>query len=303
MIALNHSFVAGFVHGPTNEARAALALIQHCIKRTRMQPIVHETLATFDMGSGPLVQWANTQRRDPAFRPMVELLLRLLSGPFVPSASFGGTIIPPIDTLDEWLQDTLRRLLDVAASPPAFCGMISPRPTGGADATSYSTSEGRISNWLDSSAFDHELVSRDSERTTLEVLLQAEQEMDGRLVVLPQARRSAEGWSLDCAASELHRALLALEEFAVALREGLSREAAANRYHMRSTIPMSQESADTWRKPTRRRQRLFVAGPHGEQYFDMHAKPGNLTRVHIWVANQQDSETTIYVGHCGRHLE
>jgi hypothetical protein len=303
MIALNHSFVAGLVRGPTDEARAALVLIQHCIKRTRMQPIVHETLATFDTGRGALVQWANTQRRDPEFRPLVELLLRMLSGPFVPSGSFGGPITPPIDTLDEWLQDTVRRLLDVAASPAAICGMISPSPTGGADATSYASSEAMISNWLDSSAFDHELVSRGSERTTLEVLLQAEQEMDGRLVVLPQARRSAEGWSLDCAASELHRALLALEEFAVALGEGLSREAAANRYHMRSTIPMSQESAATWRMPTRRRQRLFVAGPHGEKYFDMHAKPGNLTRVHIWVATQQDAETTIYVGHCGRHLE
>jgi hypothetical protein len=299
MIALNHSFVAGLVRGPADEARAALALIQHCIKRTRKQPIVHETIANFDTGSGTLVRWANTRRRDP----LVELLLRMLSGPFAPRGAFAGPITPPINTLDEWLQDTVRRLLDVAASPAAFCGMISPSPTGGADATSYASSEAMISNWLDSSAFDHELVSRGRERTTLEVLLQAEQEMDGRLVVLPQARRSAEGWPLDCAASELHRALLALEEFALALGEGLSREAAANRYHTRSTIPMSQESAATWRMPTRRRQRLFVAGPHGEQYFDMHAKPGNLTRVHIWVATQQDAETTIYVGHCGRHLE
>jgi hypothetical protein len=94
MIALNHSFVAGLVRGPADEARAALALIQHCIKRTRKQPIVHETIANFDTGSGTLVRWANTRRRDP----LVELLLRMLSGPFAPRGAFAGPITPPINT-------------------------------------------------------------------------------------------------------------------------------------------------------------------------------------------------------------
>ena len=58
--------------------------------------------------------------------------------------------------------------------------------------------------------------------------------------------------------------------------------------------------------PSRRRDRTFTAGPHGPQYFDMHAKPGTLTRVHVHVAEETDSEghrvQRIYVGHCGRHL-
>jgi hypothetical protein len=128
--------------------------------------------------------------------------------------------------------------------------------------------------------------------------------MGGQLVVLPSARRSAASWTLDCAPTDLHRALLGLEEYATAGREGLPREQCAARYHERTTIPMSQESAATWRMPTRRRQRLFVAGDHGEQYFDMHAKPGNLTRVHFWCSSASDDEASIiYVGHCGRHLD
>lgn len=129
-------------------------------------------------------------------------------------------------------------------------------------------------------------------------------EMAGQMVVLPSARSSAEAWTLDCAAAELHRALLGLEEYVAAVREGLPRERCAARYYERTTFPMSQETAATWRSPTRRRQRMFVAGKHGEQYFDMHVKPGNLTRVHIWVPHA-DGQTApiIYVGHCGRHLD
>ena len=128
--------------------------------------------------------------------------------------------------------------------------------------------------------------------------------MAGQLCLLPSAVRSAEAWLLDCPPKHLHGALFGLTEFVNALVEGLSREQAAERYYERTGIQMSQETSTVRKIPTRRRQRLFIAGPHGEQYFDMHAKPGNLTRVHIWVAPAAGGvPSVIYVGHCGRHLD
>lgn len=302
-IALNHSFITNIAHGSAPQLFATLTLIQHCIRRTRTHLHVHEGLWGFDCGNGPFLEWAHTMRRDPDRAPLVELITRMVSGPFLPEADFEGVVNPPIDTLDEWLQAVVRRLLAINPASEALRGMVSPAPNGGADDLYYTSSTTTISNWLDITAFDNELALQNPERTTLQVLQDAEQQMDGQLVVLPSAVRSADAWTLDCSASALHQALLGLEYFAQSLQDGCSREEAAKRYHSRTTTPMSQESADTWRRPARRRQRMFVADSHGEQYFDMHAKPGNMTRVHIWVATQSTAAPTIYVGHCGRHLD
>ncbi len=118
---------------------------------------------------------------------------------------------------------------------------------------SFKSSGHIVSNWRDSTAFDAELTEASEGQSALEVLEAAAREMDGRLVLLPSARRSAAAWKLDCKASDLHRALLGLESYATALREGLSREEAAKQYHARVTIPISQESSATWKSPTRRR--------------------------------------------------
>ena len=66
-------------------------------------------------------------------------------------------------------------------------------------------------------------------------------------------------------------------------------------------IPMSRESGEVSRNPTCKRQRTFVVPGRGEQYFDMHAKPGASTRIHVWTDVVEDRRV-VYVGHCGEHL-
>jgi len=309
MIALNHAFLCDIAHDQVPRMLEALRLIEHVRRRTRVQPRVHESLSVFDTGAGPLIQWANRFRKDTNIGPFVELLLRMVSGPFLPEARYDGPIEPSIDAFDEWVIDLVRRLLAVSDSGVVL-GLISPEPAGSLEAQIYIGAERSIFNWRNASGFDRELTAN-STGTTIDVLLDAEQQMGGQLIVLPSARRSAASWTLDCRASELHRALLGLELYAAALVERasdgtlLSREECARRYHLRTTIPMSEESRYTWRNPARRRRRMFVAGSHGEQYFDMHAKPGNMTRVHVWTPAPGSSggPVPIYVGHCGKHLE
>ena len=142
-------------------------------------------------------------------------------------------------------------------------------------------------------------------KTTLQVLDEAVELMGGRLIALPSARRSADGWVLDCSPRVLLDALLGLEAYLSALDENLARETCAERYQRHCGVPMSRETGDVARKPVRKQQRTFVVEPHGKQFFDMHAKPGAATRVHIWVgpASETDGVRTIYVGHCGKHLD
>lgn len=306
MIGLNHSFVATLMRGAPEDARAAFHLVEHVRRRTKALPLVHPSIGAFVTEDGTLLSWARRLARDTDRAPIVRLLLGTMSGPFLPEPRFEGSVEPSLETLEGWLEDAIRRLLGAQpANTPT--GLVSPTPTGGADSPRYASTDASterfVSNWLDASAFDNSLSQSVEGESAVDVLRAAEQAMGGRLVVLPAAARAAEHWNLDCSAQELHRALLGLETFADALVEGLSREQAAKHYHQCSTIPMSQESAATWKSPPRRRQRMFVAGDHGEQYFDMHAKPGKMTRVHIWVYVASDGSTTIYVGHCGRHLD
>jgi hypothetical protein len=309
MIALNHSFLRDIAYAPLPGALQALTLVEHVRRRTREQPHVHHTLSWFDTGRGPLVQWANRNRNDAELGPFVELLLRMVAGPFIPEDRFDGPVEPPLDALDDWLVEVVRGLL-AAPHGRSLSGLISPAPAGGADAPMYRSTERTVSNWRDAISFDSELTAI-AEGRTIDVLLAAEQQMGDQLIVLPSAKRSAAAWKLDCRASVLHQALLGLEVYAAALEEcglngeRLSREQCAARYHHRTTIPMSEETAVTWRSPARRKRRMFIAGSYGEQYFDMHAKPGNMTRVHVWTppVDSSVSPTPIYVGHCGRHLD
>ena len=301
MIALNHSFIASIASTSPARAHAALAFINSIRRRTNSLPRVHPSFVTSHVGEEPFTKWANRLKRAPDRGPLVVLLLSMMSGPFLEGAPFEGSIEPAVDALPPWLDETIRTLLASPPSPGVLVGLVSPAPTGGADAPTYSGGERSISNWFDEAAFERAVIAASKGETTIEVLRKAEHQMGGRLVVLPSAIRSAEAWKLDCASSDLLRALLGLEVYASALLKGLPREQCAAQYRQHCEIEMSQESAEIWRRPPRRRQRLFVAGPHGEQYFDMHAKPGKLTRVHIWVSN--DADRKIYVGYCGRHLE
>lgn len=189
MIALNHSFLRGIAHAAPQRAFDALNLVEHVRRRTLELPRVHETLAGFDTGAGSLIQWANRHKADTSLGPLVELMLRGLSGPFLPEKHFEGPVEPSLDLLDEWLVELIRRLL-AASQPTTRGGLLSPSPTGGADVASYQGVNCVISNWRDPSAFDSELIAS-SGGTTLVVLLEAESQMAGQLIVLPSARRAA----------------------------------------------------------------------------------------------------------------
>ncbi|MCC6527479.1 MAG: hypothetical protein IT373_32835 [Polyangiaceae bacterium] len=275
-------------------------MLERIQRRRGALPLVHATLAMFETVEGPFVKWAGRMAERHHERPLVELVLRLVSGPFVTGAEYAGSVEPPLDGFPAWLEEVVRILLAAPAGP--LLGLVSPRPTGGADAGAFEGGPLRISNWCDAAAFDRAVAAAPEGRTTIELLREAEAQMAGQLVVLPSAERSAEGWVLDCRPEDLLRALLRLEEYAAALAAGRPREECAARYTVAAGIEMSRETGDVSRKPTRRRQREFVAGRHGTQFFDMHAKPGKATRVHVWVATAVEPPR-IYVGHCGRHLD
>ncbi len=132
-------------------------------------------------------------------------------------------------------------------------------------------------------------------------VLEAAGRFSTRLIILDRARDSARRWPLDCSEATLFQALVRLEDYAVALDEGLPRELAAERYHLRCGIEMSRESGEVGRSPTCKRQQEIDVPDHGVQYFDMHAKPGGGTRVHVWTASVAGKHS-VYVGHCGEHL-
>lgn len=133
------------------------------------------------------------------------------------------------------------------------------------------------------------------------VLEAAAARLPGRLVVLDRARDSARRWVLDCSEATLLRALGGLDVYAASLDAGLSREVAAKRYYEATSVEMSQESAEVWKSPTCRRQREMDVPGRGKQYFDMHAKPGGSTRIHVWT-EKVGAAHVVYVGHCGEHL-
>jgi hypothetical protein len=301
IVALNHSFLVALTRENEVDVVAALSSLHLVQRRTGSLPLVHTSLSMFDMGEESLLAWANRMRGADKRRPLVELLLRLLAGPFIPDARHPGLVEPDIQELPLWLQEVLRALL-AAADSGSLVGMISPRPTGGAEAEAYRSDAATVANWFDGSSFDKWVAANPTGRTTLEVLQEAETRMAGRLIVLPSALRSAAAWTLDCQPETLLRAVLGLEAYAAAMAGGLPRDTCTTRYLEHTEVEMSQETAAVWKNPVRRRQRLFVVPSHGEQYFDMHAKPGKRTRVHVWMPNAVDSSTPIYLAHCGKHL-
>jgi hypothetical protein len=308
VIALNHSFLATVPRAP-KQAVVVVAFLDRVRRRTGRTFRVHPELGSTDMGGGTFIVWANRHRRDTELGGLAELLLRTLSGPFVDGATFEGEVHPPIAVLPAWLEETLRVLLAAAASSEEragdLIGLLSPSPNGGADAPVYACEGSSVHNWFDPEGFDRDLTKNSPSKTTLECLREAAQQMGDRLVVLPSAWRSAEAWVLDCHPEVLLQALLGLETYVAALDDGLPRESCAERYREGTGIEMTRESGDVERKPARKQQRTFLAGSHGKQFFDMHAKPGKATRVHIWIAPRESTEKprTIFVGHCGRHLD
>ncbi|WP_438000221.1 hypothetical protein WMF26_10550 [Sorangium sp. So ce185] len=313
VVLLNHDFVEGMAYradlGPV-----AVAL-QDVQRRLGGDPMhVHPALAHQATGEGPFIAWGNQHRNDVEAdrNRFIPLLLRLLSGPFVtdlPSERDVSLLSddPALPPEPPWRREAMRHLAAHALSAPSTAPwVLSFDPRSDLSQPRYRFACGdaiaEVDNFRSSTAALHRL-SELATRGLVGALatLEAAAQQESRLIVLDRARDAARRWNLDCPEATLFRALVDLAIYAAALDEGLSRELAAERYHRASGIPMSRESGEVARSPTCKRQRTFVVPSRGEQYFDMHAKPGASTRIHVWTDVVEDRHV-VYVGHCGEHL-
>lgn len=313
VVLLNHDFVDGMAHR-TDLAPVAVEL-GDAQRRLLPEPLrVHPDLSAQDTGAGLFIQWANRNRNDldTDHRNLAELLLRLVSGPFVTDLAtedrFGALAEEPLLPQDPtWLRDAVHHLAGHAlARTDIRPWVLSFDPSSGLREPRYRLSRGEAAVDVENFRRSIELSRRLEELAaqglagTLAVL-----EAAGRtatcLNILDRARESARRWTLDCSEATLFQALVRLDVYAAALDEGLTRELAAERYHLSCGIEMSRESGEVGRSPTCKRQRQIEVPNHGVQYFDMHAKPGSGTRVHIWTALVAGRHI-VYVGHCGEHL-
>lgn len=303
--ALHHGFIEGIAHRSTGDITPlARDLATLRVRLGGLPLFVHATLGQCDTGGGPFVAWGNARRGDPDWKPLLDLLLSTLSGPWI--SALGDPdwveIEPSILEYPDWLQELIQILVHHRSmgQPPAL-GLAAFGGGTGSHVPELRGREVTVPVWRTLDELERTLVAEPGPRTTREVLDEASAQLGELVVVLPSARRAADSWTLDCRPSELHLAILGLHHLIEAMNEGMPREDAVNRYHQRTTIPMSGETGDVARSPNRRRQREFVAGTHGKQYFDLHAKPGDLTRLHVWVG-MEGGQRRVYIGHCGKHL-
>lgn len=334
LLLLNHALLEDLAHrseegdDACREAQRPLVELADTLQRTRRLRreydvlFVDQALGTFEVAKGKFfVHWANEHRREAAWGNVLDLLLQLLSGPWIQSLKVDANP-RPVDTdpsclhVPRWLLE----ILLIAAHHGLSCDRAS-------FILSYGTRpylehnvyrverDGRrieLANLRnDQAAADAEaaLGLRDV-RTTLDVLDEAAR-YTSRVRVLESARRSARQWELDCDPGLLFEAIRGLDAYARALDEKLPREIAAERYKEACGVDMSQEKAQTLKRPSLRKQREFqVPDLTEKQLFDMHAKPGN-TRIHVFAREEAIDQadvgkgkcTVIYVGHCGKHLD
>jgi hypothetical protein len=284
---------------------------------------VHPKISVTEVAAGqPFTSWANQRRRDPLWGEALSLLLQLLSGPFVTSLDVDDSPSPD-DTVPSclgapvWIVEMLLH----AAHHGLSCGrrswVLSYGPEPYLHEPIYRAE--RDGRSIDLDNFRTDAQAREGEAalsaadvtTTLSILEESVLHTE-RVRILDSARSSAKRWELDCAPARLFEAIRHLDAFAEALDAGLPRETAAERYAHAAGIEMSQEKANTLKKPTLREQRRFlIPGDREKQLFDMHAKPGPRTRIHVLARREQKDEadtargehTVIYVGHCGEHLD
>ncbi|WP_437491936.1 hypothetical protein WME75_16620 [Sorangium sp. So ce1014] len=273
-------------------------------------------------GASMYYWWRNQHRMDSDWDNVLDLLLQLLSGPWVQNLEVDDGPCPT-DTDPSCLEapDWLVEVLLTGAHHGLSCGrpswILSYGPNPYLDKPIYRAERGERQIELRNLRTAHEAaeaeaaLSRPNVTTTLSVLEQAVLHTE-RVRILDTARSSAKRWELDCDAAILFEAIRALDAYARALDTGLPRESAAERYKLACCVDMSQEKAQTLKKPTLGKQReLHVPGFAEKQLFDMHAKPGNRTRVHVFACkeprDEKDAEkgdqSVVYIGHCGEHLD
>ncbi|HSN99448.1 MAG TPA: hypothetical protein VLS89_14230 [Candidatus Nanopelagicales bacterium] len=334
-LLLNHALLDGLAHRADEGDEAARAAARRPVveiadtmqraRRVRREQavlFVHPDLGMTEVAADqPFVIWANQQRRNPVWGNALDLLLQLLSGPFVTSMAVDDGP-RPIDTVPSCLEvpEWLVEMLLTAAHHGLACGrsswILSYGPVPHLDQPIYRATRESIAAEIKNLRTDGEAreaeaaLSRADAKTTLAVLEAAALHTE-RVRVLDSARSSAKRWEIDCRPEVLFEAIRGLDAFARALDEGLPRDTAAERYRLACGVEMSQEKAQTLKKPSLREQRRFlIPGDTDKRLFDMHAKPGEQTRVHVLARkepkDEQDADrgehTLVYVGHCGEHL-
>lgn len=313
-VLLNHDFILGMAH--RGDLRPTAVALLDSQRRLGDAPLhVHPNLPGLDTGAGPFVQWANRARgtTDVDLRALAEALLRLCSGPFVTDLSTGDDLStleerPSLPEDPPWRAEAIRHLARHALfRRGTLACVLSYGTSSDLSERIYRFLRGEstieVENFRGHAAFSARLDELESQglRGAAAVLEAAAARLPGRLIVLERARDSARRWVLDCSEETLFRALTGLDVYAAALDADLPRESAAKRYYEATSIEMSQESAEVWKSPSCRKQRQIDVPGKGKQYFDMHAKPGSKTRIHVWT-ERVGAAHVVYVGHCGDHL-
>lgn len=336
VLLLNHAVLEGLAYraeaGTMEEREAAKRpvveiadTLQRARRVRRAEAVlhVHPALAAAEVSAEEtFITWANRHRRSQEWGAALDLLLQLLAGPWVQSLPVDDGPCPTDTTpscLDapEWLVETVLTAAHHGISHGRSSVILSYGPAPYLVHRLYQAErEDRrvdLHNLRsDAEAAEAEAtLSKAGVKTTLEVLEEATRHAL-RVRVLEPARAAAKRWELDCNPAVLFDAVRGLDAYAQALDEGLPREAAAERYKLACGVDMSQEKAQTLKKPTLREQRKrSVPGFAEKQLFDMHAKPGSRTRVHVFACKEPRDEadpekgehTVVYVGHCGEHLD
>ncbi len=313
-VFLNHDFVQGMAF--RDDLRTTAVALLDSQRRLGDVPLrVHPSLPGLETGAGPFIQWANRVRvtTDVDVRSLAEALLRLCSGPFVTDLPVADDLCsfeeqPPLPEDPPWRAEAMRHLaLHALFMQGTMACALSYGAGSDLNEAVYRFLLGEqaieVENFRGHAALAARLDAIESQglRGAAAVLEAAAARLPGRLVVLDRARDSARRWVLDCSEATLLRALGGLDVYAASLDAGLSREVAARRYYEATSVEMSQESAEVWKSPTCRRQREMDVPGRGKQYFDMHAKPGGSTRIHVWT-EKVGAAHVVYVGHCGEHL-
>lgn len=325
-LVLNHAFLEGLAFARAEAARGPLVEITQTVLRTRRTRgeatlYVHPGLGATDVGSGEsFVRWANARVRTPEWGDLLQPLLQLGAGPFVHDLERDeGPIpkesVPPCDAAPPWLQETLLLSGHHALSCRRGAWLLSygdhPYLTDAHYSFNRADAWARVDNLRsDGDAARAEAALAIATTSSASEILERAARLSGRIIVLDDARRSAQRWVFDCGLDRLLEALIGLDVYARALEGGASREAAAEAYQLATSIEMSQEKANTLKKPTLRIQRTFRLPDGTREVFDMHAKPGPATRIHIHARREvrpgQETgveEIVVYVGHCGKHLD
>ncbi len=324
-LLLNHSFLEGVAadRAAPGRLRDVLVELGETIARTRRVRgeatlHVHRGLASHDVGANRIfVEWAHEYSRSPKWRDLIQPLIELGSGPFLDQLETDDDPSPEdsepsCQETPGWLRDLVlgaghhglarcRRAWILSFGP---CRYLTAREYRFVRADRTAAVD-NLRSGPEARAAEEDLA-KSRVRSTREVLDEAAAHAT-RVVVLDSARRSADKWDLDCNPERLFDAIIGLDAYAEALDAGQPRDTAATTYQLRTSVEMSQEKGNTLKRPSVRRTRMFHLPDGTEELFDMHAKPGSRTRVHIYGRREPldgagTERTRVYIGHCGNHL-